>query len=132
MRAFTHASVRLVAHESTTSITAVSPAEAHAKMTTDGHVYVDVRTPDEFEEGHPEGAINVPLGDDFLAHMERRFAKDARIIVGCKSGGRSLRAANTLVAAGWTTVVNQRAGWDGTRGVFGELLEPGWKRVGLP
>jgi len=110
----------------------VSPAEAHTKMANEGYAYVDVRNPDEFEEGHPAGAINVPLADDFVAQMEKRFAKDARIVVGCKSGGRSLRAATALIAVGFTAAIDQRAGWDGTRGVFGELLEPGWKRVGLP
>ena len=37
-----------------------------------------------------------------------------------------------LVAAGFTNVLEQRAGWDGARGSFGEIVEPGWKRAGLP
>jgi hypothetical protein len=45
---------------------------------------------------------------------------------------RSLEAAEVLVAAGFANVVDQRAGWDGARGDFGELLEPGWKRLALP
>ncbi|MBX3198558.1 MAG: rhodanese-like domain-containing protein [Labilithrix sp.] len=114
------------------SLERISPADAHAKMTTEGFTYVDVRTPEEFAEGRPAGSVNVPLGDDFVRAMEARFAKDARIVVGCKAGGRSLRAANALLAAGFTSVLDQRAGFDGARGPFGELTEPGWSRAGLP
>jgi rhodanese-related sulfurtransferase len=110
----------------------LSPAEAHAKMKDEGFTYVDVRREDEFAEGHPEGAVNVPLGDGFVAAMEARFAKDAPLVVGCKSALRSARAAAQLEAAGFTRVAQQRAGWDGVRGTFGEVVEPGWLRCGLP
>ena len=122
--------------------TRISPAEAHAKMTSEGFAYVDVRTEDEFAAGHPAGARNVPVmvagaaglepSADFVSVMEGAFAKDAPIIVGCKMGGRSARAASALGAAGFTRVLDQRAGWDGARGSFGELTEPGWSRAGLP
>jgi rhodanese-related sulfurtransferase len=120
----------------------ISPAEAHAKMTSERFTYVDVRTEDEFAAGHPAAAVNVPVmvagagglepNADFVAVMQRAFAKDAPIIVGCKMGGRSARAASALVAAGFTRVLDQRAGWDGARGAFGELTEPGWSRASLP
>jgi rhodanese-related sulfurtransferase len=110
----------------------ISPAEAHAKMTGEGFTYVDVRSEDEFAAGHPAGAINVPIADDFVATIEKKFAKDAPLIVGCKMGGRSARAARALAAAGFTRVFDQRAGFDGARGAFGELTEPGWSRCGLP
>jgi len=123
------------------TIRRVSPAEAH-ELVRQGHVYVDVRSEPEFADGHPEGAINVPwmhMGSGgmvpngrFLETMRERFAKDAAIVVGCKSGGRSLRAARALVDDGFTAVVDQRAGWDGARDAFGQISEPGWSRVGLP
>ncbi len=101
-------------------------------MTGEGYAYVDVRPPEEFEDGHPEGAVNVPFDDAFVAVMSARFAKDARIILGCRSGRRSARASEALVAAGFTDVLDQRAGWDAARGAFGEITEPGWSRCGLP
>jgi rhodanese-related sulfurtransferase len=110
----------------------ISPAEAHAKMLDEGFTYVDVRRPEEFAEGHPAGAINVPVGETFVADMDARFGKDAKIVVGCRTGSRSLKAQGMLVAAGFTNVLEQRAGWDGARGSFGEIVEPGWKRAGLP
>ncbi len=115
----------------------VSAKEASAKV-SDGWIYVDVRTTDEFEAGHPAGAVNVPISHrdgpnpDFVRVMNASFAKDAKIVVGCKAGGRSLRAARTLVAEGFTNVIDQRAGWDGARSPFGELVEPGWLQAGLP
>jgi rhodanese-related sulfurtransferase len=121
--------------------TRISPIEAGDKL-AEGFTYVDVRTTQEFEAGHPAGAVNVPLNlatggrmaqnTDFLPVMNAAFGKDAKIIVGCKSGGRSLRAAQMLLADGFTRVVDQRAGWDGAMGPFGNVAEPGWSRVGLP
>ncbi len=122
-------------------ITRVSPQEASEKL-TEGWTYVDVRTPQEFEAGHPAGAVNVPFmlaggggmtpNPDFARAMMATYPKDARLIVGCKTGVRSLKAAHALVAEGFTTVVDQRAGWDGARSPFGQVAEPGWSRAGLP
>lgn len=120
----------------------VSPAEAHTKMKDEAFTYVDVRTEEEFEAGHPEGAFNVPWmlaspsgmspNSEFVAVMESAFAKDAPLIVGCKAGGRSAKAAQALERAGFTNLLDQRAGWDGARGSFGEVTEPGWSRISLP
>ena len=125
----------------TTDIQRVSPAEASAKV-AEGWTYVDVRTVQEFESGHPAGSLNVPISlmgpsgmtpnAEFLRVIESMFAKDARIIVACKAGVRSLKAAQMLVAAGFTNVIDQRAGWDGVRSPFGQLTEKGWAHVGLP
>jgi rhodanese-related sulfurtransferase len=119
----------------------VSPQEA-LELQKDGWTYVDVRSEPEFAEGHPAGAYNVPIAHaaggqmvpnpDFLAVMEKAFAKDAKLVVGCKAGGRSMRAAHALLSAGFENVIDQRAGWDGARNAFGQVTEPGWSRVGLP
>ena len=121
--------------------TRISPQEASEKL-TDGWTYVDVRTVEEFEAGHPAGAVNVPLmhaggggmvpNPDFARVLDGAFPKDAKIIVGCKAGGRSLRAAQVLLGQGFTSVLDQRAGWDGARDAFGQVSEPGWGRAGLP
>jgi rhodanese-related sulfurtransferase len=64
--------------------------------------------------------------------MGRLFSHDAKIVVGCATGVRSLRAAELLAGAGFAEVVDQRAGMDGARGPFGNLVEPGWAAEGLP
>ncbi|MGO9832861.1 MAG: rhodanese-like domain-containing protein [Polyangiaceae bacterium] len=119
----------------------ISPQEASAKV-AEGWTYVDVRTTEEFADGHPAGAVNVPLmhagasgmnpNPDFVRVMSAAFEKDAKIVCGCKTGGRSMRAARALMGEGFTNVLDQRAGWDGARNPFGQLTEPGWARSGLP
>ncbi len=121
--------------------TRISPQEASAKL-AEGYTYVDVRTVEEFADGHPAGAVNVPImhagpggmapNPDFARVMAAAFPKNAKIICGCKAGGRSLRAAQTLLGQGFTDVLDQRAGWDGARDPFGQVAEPGWSRAGLP
>jgi rhodanese-related sulfurtransferase len=113
----------------------VAPEEARELMEKEGYVYVDVRSIPEFVQGHPEGAYNVPLNHmgpggmtpnaDFLSVMQKSFPKDAKIVVGCKAGGRSLAAASILLDAGFTSVVDQRCGFEGGP-------EPGWRPRGLP
>ena len=117
----------------------IPPDEALRRMSKDGWTYVDVRSVPEFEGGHPMGAYNVPLmhagagpNGDFLGTMTRHFAFDAKLVLGCQAGGRSLRAAEMLTAAGFTSIVDQRAGWGGARGAFGGVSEPGWEEAGLP
>lgn len=120
----------------------ISPQEARELIASQGYVYVDVRSVAEFEGGHPEGAYNVPLLDvgpggmvpnaDFVAVMQRAFPADARLVVGCMSGVRSARACAALEAAGYTALVDQRAGWGGAKDPFGRLTEPGWSGAGLP
>lgn len=120
----------------------ITPQDAKRRMDEEGYAYLDVRSVPEFEQGHPNGAYNIPflhLGSDgmepnpeFLAAVERTFAKDQKIVIGCKSGGRSQRAAEQLAAAGFTNILDQRAGYGGARGSFGETTEPGWQDAGLP
>src|SRR4051812_43660540 len=119
----------------------VSPEEAHDLMAKEGYAYLDVRSVPEFAAGHPTGAYNVPLLDmgpagmtpnpDFLAVVEKSFPRDARLVVGCKAGGRSAKAAAALDQAGFTSVVDQRNGYDGAPLPTGGI-EPGWRPKGLP
>ena len=123
------------------NIKRISPAEAK-QLVDEGWIYLDVRSEPEFAAGHPSGAQNVPLmhagprgmtpNTDFLPMVEALYAKDAKLVLGCKSGGRSLRAAEMLTGAGYTSVVDQRAGFEGSRDAFGQLGEPGWAPAGLP
>ena len=123
------------------SVRRVSPAEAHGLM-NEGYAYVDVRSLPEFDAGHPKGAYNVPLlhmldgrmapNHDFLEVMGRVFPKDKRIVVGCRTGRRSLQAAEILHQAGYTSVVDCRGGFMGEADMFGRMVEAGWCDAGLP
>ena len=119
----------------------VKPEEAKRLMDEESYVYLDVRSVQEFEQGHPTGAFNVPLmhmspagmqpNAQFLDVVTRAFEKDAKIVVGCKAGTRSLRAGQTMEQAGFTAVVDQLAGFSGAADAFGRIAEPGWQAKGL-
>lgn len=119
----------------------VSPAEADRLVREEGYAYVDVRSVPEFEAGHPAGAYNIPFlhktptgmqpNPDFTTVMTSVFSKEAKLVLGCRSGNRSLRAAEILLRVGFVDVVDQRAGLAGARDAFGQLQESGWVAAGL-
>jgi len=77
-----------------------------------GAVLVDVRTPEEFGEGHLEGALNIDwFSPDFDAQWGS-VDKDKTVYVYCKVGGRSAKAQEKLKAMGYSHVVNLTGGYD--------------------
>jgi rhodanese-related sulfurtransferase len=124
------------------NIRRVSPQDAKKLIDEEGYLYLDVRSEPEYNAGHPSGAHNIPImhagpggmqpNIEFLDIAQALYAKDAKIVVGCRSGQRSLRAAELLTSSGFTNVVDQRAGFEGTRDSFGAIVEGGWATVGLP
>jgi rhodanese-related sulfurtransferase len=119
----------------------VTPPEA-AELLKQGWRYIDVRSVPEFEAGHPEGALNVPLlhmengrmvgNPDFQRVVEANFKKDEPLVIGCKMGGRSLQAATLMEAAGFSAVVDVRGGFAGERDPYGRVSVAGWVDSGLP
>ena len=72
---------------------------------TDGAVLLDVRTPDEYRQGHIPGSKNVPLQSiSKVAGMIDN--KSTSIFVHCLSGARSRQAAAILNQMGYTNVKN--------------------------
>jgi rhodanese-related sulfurtransferase len=115
---------------------------AAADLMRQGWRYLDVRSVPEFEAGHPEGATNVPLAHlqggrmvpnpDFQAVIAANFPADAKLLIGCKMGGRSAQAAALLEAAGFAEIIQVRGGYVGERDPFGRLEAQGWVDAGLP
>ena len=66
---------------------------------------VDVRTREEFADGHYEGAINVPV-DVLTRRIAELGAKTDSYVLYCASGARSAYAARLLKGAGFVDVVN--------------------------
>jgi rhodanese-related sulfurtransferase len=65
------------------------------------HLFVlDVRTPQEYAEGHVPGAVNVP--QDQLASRLAEVPKDKDVVIYCRSGRRSALAADVLAANGYS------------------------------
>lgn len=71
-----------------------------------GAIIIDVRTAEEYNEGHIANAINIPVDNI----SEITYSKDDKIIVYCASGVRSAIAAKTLVDAGYNNVYNLDGG----------------------
>jgi rhodanese-related sulfurtransferase len=122
-----------------------TPAEAHDVLTAHRDaVYLDVRTVEEFEAGHPAGARNVPVlvldaatrrprpNPDFVSAVEKVVPRAAKVLVGCQSGGRSQHAAEILLEAGWTDVTNVQGGFGGAHDASGRIVVRGWRDAGLP
>ena len=72
---------------------------------TDGAVLVDVRTPEEYRDGHVPGSINVPLQQ--IEDIELEVAeKNTPLYVYCRSGARSRQATALLKEMGYEDVHN--------------------------
>ena len=69
----------------------------------DNAVLLDVRTEEEFSEGHIEGSLNLPIGEIDRAAV-LITDKSTPIYVYCRSGNRSARAAAYLKGNGYASV----------------------------
>ncbi len=122
----------------------LSAQDAYDLMQSDPeYIYLDVRSVPEFEAGHARGAINIPImhfapgigmspNQDFAAVVEAALAKDAKLVVGCKTGVRSARACEVMSQMGYTSVANVRGGFVGAMDTLGRVVEPGWSMLNLP
>ena|SRR5215471_831842 len=105
-----------------------------------GATYLDVRSIPEFEQGHPEGAFNVPLmhadpvtrqmrpNAEFVDVVRANFPAETVLVIGCQMGGRSQRAAEILASAGYQDVANVLGGYGGAP----QMGHTGWVQAGLP
>lgn len=84
----------------------------------DGDFLLDVREDDEWQAGHAEGALHIPLGEFVSRYGELTEAapQDGRVNVICRSGGRSAQVTSYLVQQG-IDAVNVDGGmqvWEGS------------------
>lgn len=121
------------------AIEEISVKEAFEVLKTDENsVLVDVRSVGEFESGYPSGALNIPImhhsaetgqmlaNPDFLEVMLSAVPKSKRVLLSCRSGGRSMQACKILADNGYERLANVQGGFVGTPG------EAGWEPSGLP
>lgn len=104
------------------TITEIDTAEAARRIEAGGVVVLDVREPDEFEQGALPGVIHIPRGH-LEAQVETRIVDhDAPVIVYCAGGVRSAFAAKTLGELGYRDVTSMAGG-------FGKWKDEGraWK-----
>lgn len=77
-----------------------------------GAMLVDVRTPGEFNQGHLDGAQNIDWLAPGFSSKWTEVAKDTKIYVYCKVGGRSAQSAQKLRSMGFKNVINLTGGYD--------------------
>ncbi len=87
------------------------PAGAEALL-AEGHLLLDVREPDEYEQGAIPGSIHIPRGNLESGIENRVTDRDQPIVVMCAGGVRSAFAADTLGQLGYTDVVSMDGGFN--------------------
>jgi molybdopterin/thiamine biosynthesis adenylyltransferase/rhodanese-related sulfurtransferase len=93
-------------------INEIDTAAAERELAKPGTVMLDVREPDEYEQGALPGAVHIPRG-----HLESQIEgklvdHDAHIVVYCAGGTRSAFAADTLTQLGYTDVSSMAGGFN--------------------
>ena len=83
----------------------IGPPVNYAELVKNGAIIVDVRTKDEFADGHIKGSVNIPL-DQFGNSQNKLKDKTKTIITCCASGARSAGAKSILKSNGYTNVYN--------------------------
>jgi molybdopterin/thiamine biosynthesis adenylyltransferase/rhodanese-related sulfurtransferase len=104
-------SFRELLAETKKRIREVDTAAAEASLDTPGLVVLDVREPDEYEQGALPRAMHIPRG-----HLERNIENripdhDTPVLIYCASGVRSVFAADTMQQLGYTDVVHLAGGF---------------------
>lgn len=79
-------------------------AEGNAKL-------IDARTPNEFNAGHIEGATMIDVRSASFSEKTKQLDKSVPVMVYCKSGKRSMKAANILKSQGFSKIYNLRGGY---------------------
>ncbi len=103
-------SPRDLLNEAKRTIREVEPHDVAARL--DRYQLLDVREPDEHEQGAIPGAVHIPRGNLEFAVESRLTNKDAPIAVYCAGGVRSAFAAKTLQDLGYTDVVSVIGGFN--------------------
>ncbi len=90
--------------DNTAIVGQIAPAQYQAQFAdiSADHVLIDVRTPQEFNSGHIDGAINISV--ETLPQRLAEIPRDQAIVVYCRTGNRSATAAQILASAGYNTI----------------------------
>ena len=86
----------------------VDADELYAQLGKAGVLIVDVRTPQEYNEGHIYGAVNYPLQQ--IDRWSKDLPKDKPVYLYCRSGNRSQEAAEYLKKKGFKNIYNETGG----------------------
>jgi rhodanese-related sulfurtransferase len=92
----------------------VSAQEAYTliqeKMNDPDFKILDVRTPDEYNTGHLEGAINIDYNSDDFKEKLTTLDRSGEYLVYCRSGNRSSGAVKVMEELGFTMIYHMNGG----------------------
>ncbi|WLR51360.1 rhodanese-like domain-containing protein [Bacillus tianshenii] len=94
--------------------TEIEATDEVKSLMDEGVQVIDVRTSEEFAEGHIPGATLIPL--DELSDRTGELEKDKKYIIVCRSGNRSTQASEILVKEGFSNIYNFTGGMNGWEG----------------
>ena len=92
-------------------ITEITPAQAEERIARGGVLVLDVREPDEHDQGALPGALHIPRGHLEAQIEGKALDRDQEIVVYCAGGVRSAFAAKTLQELGYTNVLSMEGGF---------------------
>lgn len=92
---------------STPSVAGETDAQITAwQMINNGALIIDVRTPEEFNQGHLDNAVNIPYERISSEFTKQKIVKDQDVVVYCRSGRRSGIAQASLIELGYSNIHN--------------------------
>lgn len=98
--------------EAKAAVREIDPAQAEQELSADKAVVLDVREPDEHEQGALPGAVHIPRGTLETSVEGRIPDKSSHLVVYCAGGTRSAFAAKTLQELGYTDVASVIGGFN--------------------
>ena len=104
------ATPRELLNDAKAQIREVEPADVLDQVGSS--IFLDVREPDEYEQGAIPGAVHIPRGHLEFQVEGRLLNKDEPVVVYCAGGARSAFAAKTLQEIGFTNVVSVIGGFN--------------------
>jgi len=105
--------VKAITPENLGTIHKASVAEFKKAIDDKVGVLVDVRTPEEFAKGHLDGAININFKKRTFPSYISAISKDKPVLIYCRSGNRSGKAAFIMQALGFNDVYDLTPGYKG-------------------
>ena len=87
-------------------------------------VVLDVRTPEEFKEGHLKGAVNFNIQSKTFKEDLAKLDKSKTYLVNCAAGGRSTRACTAMDGLGFTNAFNLQGGFNAWSAAGQPVVKP--------
>jgi len=84
----------------------ISPKEACELIKNKEFIILDVRTPEEYQQNHLEGAINIDIYMKTFEEELKKLDKNKSYLIHCHSGGRSENAGEIMEELGFKYITN--------------------------